>query len=239
MTKERENRDLNAELKITMAMHAFMPQEPAAGDWQRVAEFVEDLGADFVLKIAAENARIDLIKPLVAVYGGNLHQTSSVGSDRHKGKRIQENLLSDVLMHYATSPSANRSNAGIERLNLTVEHLLQNGLSAALNRDGLENAVRDAYVLAYPHKVDDRKSPVFDEWAMRAVSYKPIRGPYGLIKQYQPEAIANLEHGMEVERRRLRLVFRAEAAERREAMGPVSGFFADTWKAVGLAFNRN
>ena len=195
-------------------LHGFMGAKPQPGDTDQLPHFIQHNGADWCTKMAANYARIDLLKPLVEEYGGDVRQEGTLFSDRHRGDKVRNNLIDEVLSHHLASLSADNSPEGRARVAQTVEYLLEKGLSAALNKDGLENAVFDAYKLAHPEHAFNPKHPAYD-WILDSMGEKhtSFPAPLALIAQHQPEAIASLEKSLAIESRRLRMEFTRESAQ--------------------------
>lgn len=217
-------------------LHGFMGAKPQPGDADRLPHFIQHNGADWCVKMAANYARIDLLRPLVEEYGGDIRQEGTLLSDRHRGDRVRNNLINEVLLHHLASPSADKSPEGRERVTQTVEYLLEKGLSAALNKDGLENAVCYAYQLAHPEHTFNPKHPAYD-WVLDSMGdkHESFAEPLALIAQHQPEAIASFEKSLEIESRRLRREFSKEAAEQKSGgEGTLERVWGKITKALGF-----
>lgn len=222
-----------------VAIHAFMGASPQVGDEEKLPHFIQHNGVDWCTKLAAMYARIDLLKPLIEVYHGDIHQEIQLLSDRHRGEKIRHNLIDEVLTHHLYSPSADTSPEGRTRFSDTLEYLFQKGLSANLNKDAMENGVRCAYALAFPERVYDEKRPEYD-WILAVDDEMPeaFKGAYALIEHYEPQAITDLQKSFEIEKRRLRMEFSREAAAQRSGgEGTLERVWGKISKALGFDHN--
>jgi hypothetical protein len=230
-----EENDLDYFNERHEALHGFMGARPQPDDADKLPHFIQHNGVDWCTKMAANYARIDLLKPLVEQYGGDVRQEDKLRSDRHRGDSVSNNLLDEVLTHHLYNPSADTTPEGRARVVETVSYLLEKGLSAGLNKDGMENAVRSAYALAFPARVYDEKRAEYD-WilAMDSTPHEAFAEPYQLIEQAQPDVVANLQRSFEIESRRLGMQFAREARGKSGDEGTLERVWGRITKALGF-----